>query len=451
MSSIEPVFEKIAARAKVEGCEVELLVERGERFSVSFRDGRPEQFDTSSSHCAGFRVIENGSEGYAYTENLSEDALVQTYENARSNAQLTGIGADPAKKVRLLGETTAVEPRADLFDPSFASLAVEKKLETARRLESVALGVDSRIASVPRNGYSESLGEIEILTSTGIRRRQRATGLMAYASCLAKSGEENRMASEARFTRRAGDFDADTVSRAAAEKALAKLGAKPPQTGMYPVVIDHRVASQFFGLISDYFSAKAVAEKQSLFANDRGSSIASEKITLVDDPFVEGGIGTRAFDSEGAASRRTVLVERGRLENFLTNSVYAERMGLAHTASASRGARSELGIGPSNLVVQKGTVSFEKLMAIHPKTIYVTDLMGFHAGFKSGSGDFSLQAEGELWENGEKVRPLCNFVVSGNVRELLKKVEEISSRARTDLSSVVAPDLLISELSIAGA
>jgi PmbA protein len=447
---IEPIFEKIERSAKADGCEVELLLEAGERFSVSFESGKLEKYDTSSSRCAGFRVIDHGYEGYSYSEDLSEAALMLAYRKALENAKFTAKAADPSRQVRLFRGGGDVAEMPELFNTSGSEMQVSEKIESARKLEAAAKEYDARIASVPYNAYVESEGEIQILTSAGIRRRQRYSGVHAYAYCIARQNEESRMSGESFFTRQARELKTEEVARVAAQRALEKLGATPPLTGNYPVVIDCEVASEIFGLISDYFSAKAVKERNSLFSDELGNAIASSKLTVVDDPFLKDGLGTRAFDSEGAASCKTTLIENGKLTGFLTNSVYAERMKLPHTASGSRGARGELDISISNMVVQKGQASLEDLLKRHPKLIFVTEFTGYHSGFTAGSGDFSLQAEGELWENGKRVRPLSNFVVSGNIRQLLLSIEDLSSRVRRPVSAVIAPDLLIRELSIAG-
>jgi PmbA protein len=101
-------------------------------------------------------------------------------------------------------------------------------------------------------------------------------------------------------------------------------------------------------------------------------------------------------------------------------------------------------------LIVPGTKTLEQLLAAYPKVIYITDFSGYHAGYQHGSGDFSLQSEGELWENGVRVRPLCNFVTSGNIRQLLHDITEVGSRVLPKTGQVVSPDLLIKNLSIAG-
>ena len=444
------VFSKIESRAKADGTEVELLVERSERFSTSFEKGKPEKFDSSQSHCAGFRVIADGYEGYSFSENLSEAALMESYSEARTNALFTARAQDPERKVQLATELGEASENKELYNDSLLQFDVAQKLERASALEATALATDPRVASVPYNSYSESESELQILTSTGVRRRQRQTAVHGYAYCLAKDGDETRMGGESFFSRDARKFEPQHVARTAAKRAVAKLGAEPPSTGLYPVVIDAEVAAEFFGLITNYFSAKSVFRKTSLFKDDLGRSIASPALTLIDDPFLKDGVGTRAFDSEGAASKETVLVSGGVLKNFLTNSVYAKRMNLPSTSSAARGARSELDIGISNLVVKPGQASLSELLSKYPKVIFITDFTGYHAGFQAGSGDFSLQSEGELWENGKRVKALCNFVTSGNVKQLLQDVEAVSSRRLPATGDVLSPDLLVKSLSIAG-
>jgi PmbA protein len=233
------------------------------------------------------------------------------------------------------------------------------------------------------------------------------------------------------------------IAEEAARKTLSRLGAVPPATGRYPIVIDSKVAGELFGLLANSFSAKAVFEKNSLLSGRLGQEIASSCVELTDDPTLPGGAGSRSYDSEGAASRKTSLIRGGVLTRYLTDSVHARKMNLPATASASRGPRSELGISYSNLVVTPGVDSLEVLLSRYPRMIYITEFKGYHAGYQGGSGDFSFQSEGELWENGRRVGPIADFVTSGNVLELLRSIEKVGARVRRPDGSIRVPDLLV--------
>lgn len=458
IQKIESIFEKIASRAKADGVEAELLVESGDRLSLSVNEGKLEKFDSSESRVAGLRVILNGVEGYCWTESLESADLESAYTEAIENAKFASRGrtAEQMKSeaVQLYSGGAVAKEDPSLFNDSLTKVSIDDKIARAIALEKQTKNADQRIASVPYNSYGEASGEFLVFNTKGVRARQRRTSVSGYAYCLAKQGEESRMAGESFFTRDAqgvADQVLNDVAKHAAEKALLKLGASSPETGRYPVLIDRDVVAEVFGLVAGYFSAKAVSEKTSIFGHDLGKNIASPHLTLTDDPSIPDGVGNRAFDAEGAVTLKTPLIEKGVLKSFMTNSVYARKMKLPHTANASRSAKGELEIGPSNLVIKPGTKSFEELAKIHPKFIYVTDFTGYHAGFREGSGEFSFQSEGELWENGKRVKALCNFVVAGSIREMFEGIEEVGARVTKKTSSVVAPDLLISSLSVAGA
>lgn len=466
-AKIENRFLQLSDLAKTDGVELELIVESGEMLGLSVSQGKLEKFDSSQSQVGGLRVLMNGVEGYSWTESLDEKDLVAAYRDAVESAKFSARGnvmrsADERAKemIELWGADASsgvVKEDQGLFNDTLGKVSMDSKIDRAKMLEMKSKERDSRIANVPYNRYSETSGEVMIFNSKGVRARQRRTGVMGYTYCLAKSGEESRMAGESFFTRNATSVPIAETAALAAEKAVNKLGSVSPETGRYPVVIDREVAAEVFGLIADYFSAKSLAERTTIYgkspqpAENLGQVVGSPVLQITDDPSLEGGIGNRPFDSEGAPTKKTILVENGVLKAFLTNSVYAKRLGLPHTSNASRSARSQLDVGPSNLVVASGTETFEQVMATYPKMIYVTDFTGYHAGFQHGSGSFSFQSEGELWENGKKVKALCNFVVAGSIDEMLKGLEKVSSRLSPKSSSVIAPDLLVKSLSVAGA
>jgi PmbA protein len=463
---LESSFSKIANLAKRDGTEAELLVESGESIRLSVNDGKLEKFDSSQSHVGGLRVILGGVEGYCWTESLEDQDLEAAYFEAVENAKFASRGRTAeqlkAEAVELYSSSTSVEEDPNLFNDSLEHVPMDRKIERAIDIERKTKEVDPRISTVPYNSYAESNGEFLIFNTRGVRARQRRTSVSGYAYCLAKQGDESRMAGDSFFTRDASKIAADVndVAKSAGQKAVQKLGAVSPETGRYPVVIDREVVAEVFGLIAGYFSAKSISERTSIFGSmnqmtgkpetELGKAVASRLLTITDDPNLQDGVGNRNFDSEGAKSAKTDLIRNGVLTSFLTNSTYAKKLGLKHTASASRSAKDELDIGPSNLVVAAGSDSIEDLLASHPRLIYITDFTGYHAGFRAGSGEFGFQSEGELWENGKRVKALCNFVVAGSIRELMMNIEKVSSRMTKKTSSVLAPDLLISSLSVAG-
>ncbi|MFC1496496.1 metallopeptidase TldD-related protein [Candidatus Margulisiibacteriota bacterium] len=155
------------------------------------------------------------------------------------------------------------------------------------------------------------------------------------------------------------------------------------------------------------------------------------------------GIGTEPFDGEGVSTGKTIVIENGILKSYLYNTYSALKDGVKSTGNASRGYSGTPAIGPTNMYVIPG-----KKINIKTKYLCVTRLMGLHT-INPISGDFSVGAIGQLFENGEKVRSVRGITIAGNLVNLLQKIETVGSDLRF-FGSIGAPSILISELSISG-
>ncbi len=447
MDAVKQNFQKIVDQARQDGAKVEMLISGGENLKIGYSKKKLESFESTQSQMAGLRVILGANQGYAYTENLSLESLLRTYKEALANAKT--VQKPQAVAVPLLQQQN-VQAMKDLFRPE--DIAMDKKMEVARLLEEMCLAKDKRVQSVPYSGYRESMHFKRILNSEGLDQEFKQNYLSGYAYALAKEGESSKMDGEGFFVRSFKDINLDEVINEGVSRAVSRLGAGKLPTGRYAVVIDRTQFPMILQMIADYFSAKEVDEGKSLFKGKLGQKIASEKFQLVDDPFVPHGSALRPFDDEGAASQKTVLFENGVLKNYLTNLEYSVKMNLPHTAHAQRSPASQMGIGPSNLVVAKGTKSLQELLASYDKVVHLTEFSaGLHAGFKESTGDFSMPAEGFLYENGKKVGPIDQFVVSGNVVELLADIVDVGNEYNKPGSSMICPDVLVKPQSFAGA
>ncbi|WII71331.1 TldD/PmbA family protein [Bdellovibrio sp. 22V] len=447
MDSIKNNFEKIAEQARKDGAKVEMLLSGGESLSIGYSKKKLESFESTQSQMAGLRVILGANQGYAYTENLSDESLLRTYREALNNAKT--VQKEGSHNVPLQKPQT-VQAMRNLFNPE--DIAMDKKLEVARLLEEQCLEKDARIQAVPYSGFSETTSFKRVLNSEGLDQEFKQSYFSGYAYPLAKEGESSKMGGEGFFARNFKEINPEEVTTEGVRKAVSRLGAQKLATGNYAVVIDRDQFPMILQMIHSYFSAKEVDEGKSLFKGKLGQKIASQKFQLLDDPFELRGTAVRPFDDEGAASQKTVLFENGVLKNFLTNLEYAQKMNLPHTSHARRSPASQQAIAATNLVVAKGTKSLQDLLQSHPKVVFLTEFSGgLHAGFKESTGDFSMPAEGFLYENGKLVGAIDQFVMSGNVLDLLRDIEDLGNEYNKPGSSMICPDVLVKSLSFAGA
>jgi PmbA protein len=178
-----------------------------------------------------------------------------------------------------------------------------------------------------------------------------------------------------------------------------------------------------------------------------GEKIAVEDLTVIDDGTLPGLFGTTPFDDEGVPSRRTPVIERGVLRNYLLNTYTARKLGMKTTGNASRGLAGNAGIGHGNLFMERGERTPAQILGAIANGFYVTELIG--PGVNIVTGDYSRGAAGLWIRNGELAFPVSEVTIAGNLNNMLMDMEAIGS----DLEfrgSVAAPTLMIREMTVGG-
>jgi PmbA protein len=233
----------------------------------------------------------------------------------------------------------------------------------------------------------------------------------------------------------------------AARRAVARIGARGVPSARVPVVMHPEVASAWIAEVHGAFSGEAVMLKQSWLAGKLGETIASPKLTLVDDGRLRRGVGSGVADGEGVSTRRNVLIDRGRCAMFLYDVYHARRTGERSTGSAVRGYASVPGIGYHNLYVEAGDDSPEAILRTVDRGFYMDDQGSF--GFNSVTGDYSFQAQGFWIEKGERAFPVEGITVASSSLDMLGKVAAVGNDLVFE-HAVSCPTLLIAEMTVGG-
>jgi PmbA protein len=218
-------------------------------------------------------------------------------------------------------------------------------------------------------------------------------------------------------------------------------------------VLDSFVAASFVGFIGSMLSADAVQRGRSLFAGREGEEVAGPVLRIADDGTDPDGPASAPFDGEGTPTRRTALIEEGRLLGFLYDSRTARKAGRSTTGNASRGSyRTPPAVGTSNLIVDPGDLDLAALVAQVSSGLYVTDVAGLHSGVNPVSGTFSVGASGRLIENGELGSPVREITIASDLVSMLTGVRITGSEARWVPfgGSVKSPPLLVQEMAVSG-
>ena len=213
-----------------------------------------------------------------------------------------------------------------------------------------------------------------------------------------------------------------------------------------PVIFDPDTAASLVRAVAGAVSGPSLYRRASFLLDRLGQRVAAPAVTIVDDGLIPRALGSRPFDGEGLATRRTVVVGEGTLQSYLLDSYSARKLGLTSTHHASRDG-SGVGVSTTNLMLRPGTASPEELIRSVSNGFYVTELIGF--GINGVTGEFSKGAAGLWIENGQLAYPVAEVTVAGNLLEMLQAIEGLGNdlvlRDRT-----VAPTVLIGRMVVAG-
>ncbi|MEN2982874.1 MAG: TldD/PmbA family protein [Thermus sp.] len=435
--TLEEAKAYLLRRAREMGLSAEVLFQEERELSLRAQQGVLEEIKEARQGGLGLRVVAEGRVGYAYTEELSQEALEWALAEARENALLSG-------KEGFLPEGKPLGHH-DLLGEGL-SAPLEAKKEAALGLER-ALRSDPRTQSVMMAGYLEREARVALASTQGAEGGFR-TGLAALGgSFVLKEGESLKQGWDFRPAKEFHALDPGRTALELREKTARLLGARPLRTGRYRAYLEPRAMAGLLRVFAEALSGKNALEGKSRLLGRLGEQVASAWVTLVDDPTLEKGLASRPFDAEGTPARPVTLIERGVFRSFLHNSETARALGQANTGHAFRRYRSTLDVAPSNLyLLPVGNLKLER-------GVLIAEFMGLHAGANPVSLDFSLQALGLWVEEGEVRHAVENFAVSGNLLDLFQAIEALGEDLDWELmgSAYGSPTVAVAELSFAGA
>ncbi len=439
---------EVVERARRAGATAaECIIREGREFSVTVRLGEVETLKEAASKGLGVRVLVGQRSASCYTSDFSREGLERAVNDALAMARYTS--EDPMHGLPGLELLGQLEGDLQLYSDDVDELPVEKRIDLARRAERTALAADPRIQNSEGGSFEAASGRKILANSSGFlgeyRRSYCALTVVPIAVADGSAMQRDYWYSISRSL--AGLENPEEVGRIAAERTLRRLNARKVDTCRVPLVFDPLTAKGLLENLFEAVSGESVYRGASFLAGRLGEAVASPLVNIVDDGTIPGGFGTSPFDDEGVPTRRTPVVERGVLRNFLLNCYTGRKLQMPTTANASRGLAGNPGIGPGNLYLLPGEHSPEEILRSVSRGFYVTECIGF--GVNLVTGDYSRGASGLWIENGGFAYPVEEVTIAGNLLDMLRGVEMVGN----DLEfrgSVAAPTVKIAEMTVGG-
>lgn len=440
-------IQNLLAAAKENGIEAaEIYLSESDSFRAMCQKGEIANYTVNNSRGLSLRGIVGGRMGYAATQAFDDEAIAMLVNGVKESASL--IEDDSVEEIY---QGDSEYPEVNNYNPELDNISEQEKLDLVLAIEKATMDADEKIAAATHVMVSTSSASVRLVNSYGLDLQFKDNMAMASSGALAKDGDKVASGGYRKATRNFSDLCAQTVGKKAADEALFALNAAPVASGVYRVIIEKGAMSSLLRVFSGVFSAENVQKGMSLLAGKENTKIASDVVTIVDDPLLPGGPDSRGFDDEGVKSQTKSVVENGVLTTLLHNLKTARKAGVKSTGNARKNDyTSPVHVAPSNFFLKPGEKNLEGLMADMENGVVITDVSGLHAGANPSSGDFSLLAEGYTVKDGKKDQPVDRITVAGNFYQLLKNIRAVGSDLEFSGSSICSPSVDAGELKIAG-
>lgn len=415
--------------------------------SIAVRKGDVEKVHRSMSRGMGIRVFRGQSQAIVSTSDLNRQSLS---ELVREAVRLSGeTAADPDSGLPDQPDLALGQPFPDLgIEDRETVLSAQTRMDLALSCEAAALAADRRIILSEGAEFQSGRMTRQMGNTRGFLGGAARTSYALAVTSIAREGES--MERDYWYDQRPFFHELSTpesIGREASRRALSRLNPKRPPTGTSRILFDPENARSLVGHLLSAMSGHALYRDATYLKGREGSSVASDKLTLTEDPFLPGGAGSRAFDGEGVRVSRRELLSEGILNGFLFDSYSARKTGHKTTGNAVRSLGDTPGVGTANVLVTPGTMDRAALLRLMGNGILVTELIGF--GVNTVTGDYSRGAFGYEVRGGEILGPISEFTIAGTLDGLFSGILAVGNDL-SDRSSIITPSILVEGLRVSG-
>ena len=419
----EQLQEALAIAKKYGADFTEIFIERKYNTGIGLEDDNLERVITGIDVGAGIRVIAGGNTSYAYTNDLSRDAI-------KNAAQIVAKAAGNKERPLNINLLKKQEVKNLIILQPPDAVAIEKKVQKVLDANIAARKSDKRIKQVIV-GYGDVIQDVLIANSLGELVEDRRVRTRFIVTAIAVDGTLIQTGREV-----VGDFagfelfdriDVAELAQSASKRATIMLKAKPAPSGRMPVIMTSEAGGTMIHEACGHgLEADLVQKKLSVYAGKIGQIVASPGVTVIDDGTLSqyGHIG---WDDEGTRGQKNVLINKGVLEGFMYDRLTAMKEDRQSTGNGRRESYQHKPIPRmTNTYIDRGQLKPEEIIRATPKGLLVKKMGGGQVNTTNGDFVFEV-AEGYLIENGQVQNAVRGATLTGNGPKVLMQIDMIGN------------------------
>ena len=454
----QDIIQKIIRQALDTGGDfAEVYYEKKDKQTITCEDGKVERIISGYDLGVGIRVIQGKTMSYAYTDDISEQSLLETAKVAGAAAKSGDRKIiDLTKQKYEMIHRIAVRPdHIDKID----------KVAWVLQADQAARNYSQWIQQV-MVGYNDSVQTIQVANSNGLYAEdERVLTRLSVQAIASKNGvmqtgyygPGKQMGGEL-FT----EITPESIAKEASRIAVTMLDAKPAPSGNLPVVITNGFGGVLFHEACGHpLEADAIQKGTSVYQGLIGKQVASSLVTAIDSSIVPNGWGSFHVDDEGHTGQATVLIKDGILMDYMYDYKAATVDGRSSTGNGRRMSYQHIPLPRmTNTYIDNGRSNANDIITSTKEGFYAKRLSGGQVN--PATGDFTfVVSEGYMIRNGKIEEPVRGATLIGNGPEILKRIDMVGNdlelapgmcgkSGQTIAAGVGQPTLRLSECTIGG-
>lgn len=424
------ILDKIKKIDGVDHAEASYSV--SEAREVGVRMGQIEKMETAESLGVSMQAWIGNQTASTSLSSLSPDDIDAAIASMHAAIKLAEQDPERRPLDPSMLATIRHNDRLDLYDPRVPTAG--DMLDRARTAESAALSV-AKITNSEGGSASWHKSTSVSLDTDGVIFTNRGTFHSMNAVVIAEENGAMERDYDYGVAIHGNDLpDAATIGRNAGTKAAAALNPQKGLSGRYPVLFAPDMAAGLLGHFASAVQGGVLRYKRTFMNLDEiGTELFAPGITIIDNPHLKRGLGSKMYNGLSMATQNRTLVENGVLRGVFMGLKDSRHFGMAPTG------------GASNLTIEPG-MKLAEMFADIKDGLYVTGLMG--QGINLINGDYSRAAQGFWIRDGQIAFAVSNVPIAGNLREMFKHMVAADDLDRFK-RKVSSPTLRIDGMTIA--
>jgi PmbA protein len=427
------MLERLMQKAE----QAEVFEIESEATKIGFEANKLKSFEVEETRGIAARVVVDGRLGFAASSDLSaaDKLIANALESARHGDALPAFRFPPPHP----------GPEVQVYDPKLAALPTERLIDMGREMIAILLEADAE--SLINIELERRVRRTRVHNSAGVEVTVQKAPLSIMMMVERVRGDDVAILFR-QFGTAAWDEDYAVFARGIADKLRLAQQATNISSRRMPVLFSPNGAATLALPLMQGLNGKNVYRAISPMAGQVGEQLFDEKLTVVDDPTLDGRPGSSSHDDEGVPRQRHPLVERGVLRGFLYDLKTAAQAGAEPTGSGARKLFAPPSPAFSNLVVEAGETPVTEIIAGIEEGLLVEDPLGLGQGnIISGAFSNNLSLAFKI-EGGEIVGRVKDVSIAGNIYQDLRRVEAVSRESEWVYGGASLPYILLPELNV---